>query len=173
MYIKGLFLLLFFAGLCCDDVYSQQGDFCDAVTTIIRDAPNKFRNIKGKEIESNMNAIIWECGIKVPGTIGSRFVVSMGGFYEGAFFQTRNKGELKDFYDKYKDLLNACLAPQGYVLSLSDNFYPGLGDYKKIVLMQEVKTDTNAYSAPAHVTMEAVYNKDAKNYTLVIYIFEH
>ena len=165
--------MLFFAGLCCDDVYSQQGDFCDAVTTILRDAPNKFRNIKGREIESGINAIVWESGIKVPGTISSRFVVSMGGFYEGAFFQTRNKDALKAYYDKYKDLLTGCLAPQGFVLSLSDNFYPGLEDYKKIVLMQELKVDTLAKIPPAHVTMEAAYNKDAKNYTLVMYIFEH
>ena len=173
MFIKRFFLFLLIAGLCYNKVYSQQGDFCDAVTTILRDAPNKFSNIKGKQIESNMNAIIWECGIKVPGTIGSRFVVSMGSFYEGAFFQTKNKDEIKAYYDKYKGLLSACLAPQGYVLSLSDNFYPGLGNYKKIVLMQELKEDIKANSAPAHVTMEAMYNKDAKNYTLVMYIFEH
>jgi hypothetical protein len=120
-----------------------------------------------------MHAIVSESGIKVPGTIGSRFVVSMGSFYEGAFFQTYNKDELKPYYDKYKDLLNACLASQGYVLSQSDNFYPGLADYKKIILMQEPKSDTLVGTPPPHVTMEAAYNKDAKNYTLVMYIFEH
>ena len=173
MFIKRSFFFLLVAGLCYNNVYSQQSDFCDAVTTILRDAPNRFRNIKGKETESNVNAIIWECGVKVPGTIGSRFVVSMGMFYEGAFFQTGNKDKIKAYYDRYKDLLITCLAPQGYDLSLSDNFYPGLGDYKKIVLMQEGKTDSLAKTPPAHVTMEVAYNKDAKNYTLVMYIFEH
>ena len=172
MFVKSFFLFLLVSNLCYNNAYSQD-DFCNAVTAIIKDAPAKFRNIRGKVIESGQQAIIWDCGIKVPGTIGSRFVVSMGLFYEGAFFQTTNKDELKAYYDKYKELLSACLKSQGYVLSFSDNFYPGLADYKKIVLMPDVKEGTTADSAPAHVTMEAAYNKDLKNYTIVMYIFEH
>jgi len=155
------------------NAYCQKDAFCDAVTTILRDAPNRFRNIKGKLIESNMRAIISESGVTVPGTIGSRFVVSMGSFYEGAFFQTKNKDELKAYYDKYKALLTSCLSPQGFDLSLADNFYPGLADYKKVVLMQDSKIDTTVKTPPAHLTMEAEFDKDAKNYTLVMYIFEH
>lgn len=173
MYIKKLFLLVLTIGLLCSNAYSQQDAFCDAVSTILRDAPNKFRNIKGKEVNANMNAIIWECGIKVPGTIGSRFVVSMGAFYEGAFYQTRNIGEVKAYYDKYKDMLNACLKPQGYVMTSTENFYPGLGEYKKLVFMKEVKEEMKPTDAPPHVTLEAAYNKDAKNYTVVMYLFEH
>jgi hypothetical protein len=163
MYIKTLFLFVLTTGLLCSSTYSQEGDFCDAVSTILRDAPNKFRNIKGKEVNANMNAIIWECGIKVPGTIGSRFVVSMGAFYEGAFYQTRNLEEIKAYYDRYRDMLSACLKPQGYVLTSTENFYPGLGAYKKLVFMKEVKEDIMPANAPPHV----------KNYTVVMYLFEH
>jgi len=170
MQMRMVFFLVVVVGLSYGKGYSQQSDFCDAVTTILRDAPNRFRNIKGNTITSNETAITYECGIKVPGSIGSRFVVSMGLFYEGAFFQTRKKEELKALYDKYKDLLIACLAPQEYAVTFTPNFYPGLDGYKKVVLMQSTNTDAKA---PAHVTMEATYNKDIKNYTIVIFIFEH
>ena len=173
MFIRCSFVCLLVTFLCYNNVYSQQSDFCDAVNTIIRDAPNKFRNLKGKVIESNVNAIISECGVRVPGTIGSRFILSMGCFYEGAFFQTKNKDAVKAYYDRYKGELLACLAPQGYVLTLADNFAPGMAEYKKVVLMQEVNENTKATSPPPHVTMEAEYSKETKTYTVVMYVFEH
>ena len=82
----------------------------------MRDAPNKFRNTRGKLKDANANATIWNCEIKIPGTISSRFVASMGLFYEGAFLQTPNKDDLKAIYDKYKAKLDSCLIPLGYTL---------------------------------------------------------
>ena len=163
---------MFLGTLCYSNIYCQQSDFCDAVTTIMRDAPNKFRNIKGKVLQSNISAVIWDCGVKVPGTISSRFVLSMGSFYEGAFFQTREKEEIKTNYDNCKDRLVACLAPQGYTMSLTANFYAGLEAYKKIVFMKEPGEGKKIDSLPPHIAMEVVYNKDAKNYTIIMYIFE-
>ena len=153
--------------------YAQDDEFCNAITTIINDAPNKFRNICGKEIQRNATATMWASGIKVPGTIGSRFVASMGLFYEGAFFQTGRIDELKNAYDKYRDLLGNCFGPQHYKMSTQPNFYPGLSGYKKVVFMPEVDSATAPAKAPAHITFEATYNKDIKLYTLVMYIFEH
>jgi len=153
--------------------YAQQGDFCDAVNTIMRDGPNKFRNIRGQVLNASANATIWDCGVKVPGTINSRFVASMGLFYEGAFLQTRDKGALKAVYDSCALLLDSCLLSHGYTLSKNDNFYPGLGDYKKLVYINDVADDSFAVNAPPHVTLEAAYNKDAGTYTIVMYIFEH
>ena len=173
MFIKKAFLFLVFTGVVYNSAYSQQDDFCDALTTIIRDAPNKFRNIKGKFIQSDMNSVVYACGIKVPGTIDSRFVVSMGLFYEGALIQTRKKEDLKPVYEKYQTLLMSCLGPQGYVLTSSDNFYPGLQDYKKLVIMQEIKDEVKADAAPPHLTLEAMYDKESKKYTIVMYVFEH
>jgi len=165
----------------CATSYAQSSsDFCDAVNAILKDAPNQFRNIKGRMTEQNMNATMWASGIKVPGAIGTRFVSSMGLFYEGAFYQTREKGELRGIYDKFKGLLSGCLLPQGYKMSQLDNFYPGLGEYKKLVFMQEPKDDPMAdtaahaaHYAPAHVTMEADYSKETGKYTIVMFIFEH
>ena len=170
MFLKKALLFLLIVLPFSRNARGQQGDFCNAVSTILRDAPNKFRNIKGKLQEANANATMWASGVQVPGTIGSRFVFSMGLFYEGALLQTKNKADLKAVYDKYRGLLNDCLAPQGYKVTLSNNFYSGLAEYKKVVFMLDAKDEPKP---PAHVTMEATYNKDVDKYTVVMYIFEH
>ncbi len=148
---------------------TAQDDFCDAANTIIKDAPNKFRNIKGNTLNESAGGNIWTCGIKVPGTINSRFVASMGLFYEGALFQTKNKEEIKAVYEKYKTELKDCFIAQGYTLSQQDNFFPGMQDYKKLVFMPK----DDGGMPPSHVTMEAMYNKQVGLYTVVMYIFEH
>jgi hypothetical protein len=171
---KNKFLFLIVLGmLCYSNGYSQQSDLCNAISAIVNDAPNRFRNIRGKEIQSDMNAVIWDCGIKVPGTIASRFVVSMGSFYEGAFLQADNIADIKPGYEKYKALLSACLEPKGYKLSLAENFYPGMAAYKKLVFMKDPDLNSTVKVPPAHITLEATYNKEAKHYTIVLFIFEH
>ncbi len=150
--------------------YGQSADFCKAVSTIIKDAPNGFRNIKGKPDQSGH---VWACGIKVPGTLASRFVESMGLFYEGGFFQTKNKEELKGAYEKYKGILSSCLSAQGYTMTQVDNFYPGMGDYKKVIFMNEQENEPQTSKPPAHITMEVLYSKDLGNYAIVMYIYEH
>jgi len=151
----------------------QPDEFCNAISTIMRDAPNKFRNIRGNVTNAGQNATSWSCGIKVPGTINSRFVASLGLFYEGAFYQSANKDGLKAVYERYKKLLTDCLSPQGYSLSLQDNFFEGVSEYKKVVLMPEIKEGTNTKNGPPHVTMEVTYSKQVGFYTVVVYIFEH
>ncbi len=153
--------------------FGQDEDFCNAVLTITHDGVNKFRNTRGKLLDANMNATNWACGIKIPGTINSRFVASMGLFYEGAFYQTRNKDSVRAVYDKYKDLLRNCLKGEGFKMSTQDNFFPGMSAYKKLVFMQEMKEDAKVASAPPHLAMEATYSKDIGLYTVVLYIFEH
>ena len=171
MFLRKLLLAILVFGI--GHTYAQQSDFCDAITTIIRDAPNQFRDIRGNMIKSDYNTIFWKSGIKVPGSIGTRFVASMGLFCECAFFQTKNKSEVKPVYDKYKRLLSSCLVPKGYTLLLHPNFYPGLSDYKKLVFMREIKGDEKADTPPAHVTLETTYNKDVGKYTIVMFIFQH
>lgn len=181
MFLKRFIITLVICLSAGQFVAAQSSDVCNAITAILRDAPNQFRNIKGRMIESNMNATMWAAGIVVPGSIGTRFVASMGLFYECAFYQTRSREELKPHYEKYKALLTDCLAPQGYTLFQHDNFYPGMGDYKKLVFMQEDKeipiTDSanNHISAvaPPHITLEADYSKETGKYTVLMIIFEH
>jgi hypothetical protein len=173
MFIKKVLFLLFISVAYNNSGYGQTENFCDAVTTIVRDAPNQFRNIKGKFRSSDATAAIWDCGIKVPGTIGSRFVSSMGLFYEGAFFQANTVTQLPAYYEKVKQGLLQCLTPLGYKMTLSDNFSPGLSGYKKVVFMLEPKDDKPTAKPPAHVTLEALYNKDINKYTVVMYIFEN
>jgi hypothetical protein len=173
MNIKGIIYACIIVCICSCSGIAQQGDFCKAINTILKDAPNKFRNLRGKELQNNPNAIIWECGVKAPGSLASRFVVAMGLFYEGAFLQTQNKADVKPAYDEYKALLSNCLLPQGFKLTYQENFYPGMGEYKKLAFMPEIKPDATDKKPPPHVTMEATYSKALEKYTLVIYIFEH
>ncbi len=165
--------------------YSQNDDFCKAVMAIANDAPNSFRNIKGAPLKGGG---MWQCGIKVPGTIASRFVYVTGLCYEGAFFQTKNKNEVKGAYEKYKGILADCLSAKGYTMTAVDNFYPGLGDYKKLIFMREEKEEPvkpksgpkakpGAKSVPplppAHFAMEVNYSKEVGKYTIGMFIFEH
>lgn len=171
--MKLLHFVVLFSLLSSTEATAQDNDFCDAVTTIIKDAPNKFRNIRGNQKAFNASATVWECGIKVPETIGSRFVSSMGLFYEGAFFQSKSKEGLKSTYLKCIGQLDSCLAPLQYKMSMQPNFYPGMDEYRKVVFMPQVDSVSASEKAPPHVTLEATYNKDIKLYTVVMYIFEH
>ncbi len=170
MLVRRILFLFVFLG--STDLFGQASDFCKAINTIVADAPNQFRNIKGNVKKSDPGTTIWATGIKIPGGISARFVASMGLFYECAFFQTKNKEELKPAYDKYKNQLTACLQ-SGYTISTQPNFYPGLAEYKKLVYWPVVKDDVKLDSAPAHIALEATYNKDIGLYTIVLYIFEH
>lgn len=165
-----LLYIIFFASF---NSFGQSEDICDAVLTITRDAPYKFRNIRGKQLGANRNATMWESGIKVPGSIGDRFVLSMGLFYECAFFQSKNKSDLAPIYEKYKTLLNNCLLHEGYTLSFHPNFFPGMSEFKKLVFITNQKNPSEPDNIPPHITLEATYNKTAGLYTLVLFIFEH
>ena len=155
----------------CGSAQAQDSDFCDAVATIAADGPNQFRNIRGKKTAENVSATTWETGVKVPGSIGARFVASLGLFYECAFIQTKDKEAAGKTYHQYKQILTNCLAPQGYTTTLQPNFFPGMADYKKVVFMPKPSpTDT---IPPSHITLEATYNKTVGQYTVVMYIFEH
>jgi hypothetical protein len=94
----------------------------------------------------------------------------LGLFYEGAFFQTTDISEVRAVYEEHKKELTDCLLAQGYKLTMQDNFYPGMKDYKKLVFMPD---DAKAKTPPPHITMEAAYNKTVGKYTVVMYIFEH
>lgn len=171
MYLKILVvcLLLTPAGT----MLAQESEFCEAINAVIRDAPNRFRNIKGKELEQGPNVVMWESGIKPAGSIGARFVLSMGLFFEGAFFQTRNKAEMMPQYEHYGRMLSDCLTPQGYKLTRQENFYPGMKEFRKLVFMREPTSDTKLANLPAHVAMEVTFSKDIGKYTLVVFVFEH
>lgn len=162
-------IFIFIATLCFINALGQT-DFCDAIATIMQDAPNKFRNVRGKMIEANANATFWESGVKVPYSISCRFVFSMGLFYEAAFLQSQNKEDVQPFYDACKKRLSDCLTPLGYKMTLTDNFYPGMQTFKKVIFTQETTADA---TPPAHITLEATYNKEVNKYTVVMYIFEH
>ena len=173
MNLKKALLLFVIVAFCRERVLAQDDDFCDAVTTILKDAPNKFKNTRGNLLSNNVGATTWACGIKVPGTINSRFVLSMGLFYEGGFFQSKNKEELKTAYERVKNQLTNCLSGRGYTESLLPNFFPGLDSYKKVLFTLETAGDMAPANAPPHLSMEATYNKDVGFYTVVLYIFEH
>ena len=83
---------------------------------------------------------------------------------------------IKCLNEHYKNILNTCLTAHGYTLSLSDNFYPGLSNYKKLIFMLEEKEDPDIVkpvNPPPHIAMEVTYSKELGRYTIVMFIFEH
>jgi len=171
--MKRLLLLIAFASICTANAGAQEASFCEAVTAIMNDAPNDFKNIKGRMMESNINANMWASTIKVPGSVGYRIVQSMGLFYETAFIQTTNKDDLKPVYERYKKLLNECLALLGYKISYQENYIAGLSEFRKVVFMKDLKEGLKATELPPHATMEATYNKDIGKFTIVMFLFQH
>jgi len=153
--------------------HAQSADFCTAMNTIMNDAPNQFRNVRGTQNSITQSAIIWDCNIPVPGVTKARFVAAMGLFYEGAVFQTKTISDLKPIYDSYKSKLDSCFSGKGYTISLADNFYPGLADYKKVAYLPQVTDETTVDNAPSHIAMEVDYDKANKTYSIVLYIFQH
>ncbi len=171
--IKRILFLFSVALLASGATKAQDSDFCDAVKAIYWDAPNQFRNVHGNIFETSVGLSKFHSSIKVPGTINSRFVFAMGKFYEGALCQSKKLDEVKAAYNKYKAALNDCLTPEGLNMSLLDNFTPGLGELKKVAFMPPYSKDTDLKTLNGHIALEVDYNKSAKNYTLLLFIYEH
>ena len=150
-----------------------QEDFCEAVTAILRDAPNKFKNVRANLTQTSHGSEAYKSSIMVPGTITSRFVYSMGCFYEGALNQSKNLDHMKAAYDKYKGLLEKCLTPLGLNMRLNENFYPGLSEYKKVVFLPAYSKNTDFRKLKGHISMEVDFSKETGLYTLIFYIYEH
>ena len=150
-----------------------QDDFCDAISVILRDAPNEFRNIRTNLTQTSVGMKIYKSGVIVPGTINSRFVYTMGNFYEGALAQSRDLAVIKVAYDQYKKKLEGCLKPKGLSMKFVDNFTPGLSAYKKVIYMPPVSKNTDLKAQKGHVSMEVDYNKNSGLYTLIFYIYQH
>lgn len=149
---------------------AQQMDFCNAVDSVIAAAKSKFVHVKGQEISNSNFGISWESRVQIPGNIRSRIVSSMGTFYEGALYQTKDKETIGEYYDRYEALLDSCLVPQGYKLSKAENFNKGIEHYKKLVYMN---MGEDAAVPPPHVSMEVDFYKPTGIYTMVLYVWEH
>jgi hypothetical protein len=173
MLFKKTILLLSILASIFTHTYAQNPDFCEGVIVVLNDAPNGFKNIKGRMLESNMNATMWKSTVQIPGTVGYRIVQSMGLFYEAGLLQTTSKDDLRPVYEKYKKLLNDCLSPLGYILSTQDNFTAGISDFKKLVFIKEVNETTTTADLPSHVTMEVTYSSQVGKFTIVLFIFQH
>ena len=173
MFAKRLAVLLFIFICFVQSRLYAQDDFCEAVSVILKDAPNQFRNVHGNPTQTSVGLKIYKTAIIVPGTISSRFVASQGLFYEGALCQSKNLDTIKKSYIRYKKQLEACLSPHGLNMKLNDNFYPGLSEYKKVVFLPAYNVKEGVKSLKGHVTMEVDFNKESGIYTLIFYIFEH
>ncbi len=148
-------------------------DFCEAITAILRDAPNKFRNVRTNVVETGLNAMIYKSGVPVPGVISARFVANMGNFYEGGLVKTDSVYKLRTVYQHYDSLLNDCLGKQGFKRKYLENVYPGLEDYQKIAFFPPVGDAENPAPIQGHVTVEAQYVKEMRAYFLILFIYEH
>ncbi len=170
MFIKRALLGAALSLLCITNTYAQKTDFCDAVSAILKDGPNEFKNIRHPDAErSGGNGLVYKSNINVPGSIISRFVASMGLFYEGALKQAPTTDLIKPEYNRIIAELNSCLVPKGYVMRSVPNYIKGLESFKKIMFMPDFKATTPPVG---HVTLEVDYNKDSKQYTLILYIFQ-
>ncbi len=167
--MKKLVLFIFLLLPVC--LLAQTKDFCSSIETIINDAPTGFKAVKDSILRINESGIAWSCKVAVPGIQRSRVVSVMGLRYEGALYQTKEKGDIEAAYQKYKGILSGCLLGKGYELSTGDNFYPGLDAYKKLIYIMPAKDD--AVAPPAHVSMEVDHSKQIGLYTIVLYIWQH
>ena len=96
----------------------------------------------------------------------------MGLFYESAIVQSGTTEGLKSAYEKYKKMLDGCLSGKGYRPGTTDNFNPGLSDFRKVTFMPIMSDDPAKPVAQGHVSMEVDFNKNIGVYTLLILIFE-
>ena len=151
---------------------AQNSEFYRSVKTIMHDAHDGFRNIMGKEVSNSYFAVVWDCQIKVPGTIASRFVNAKGMYYEGALLQTRDTSDIRPVYNHYVHLLDSCLNPDGYKTNWLDNFYPGIENFKKVAYIID-DDNTPIKMRPPHVALEVTHLKEKGLYTLILYIYEH
>lgn len=171
MFIKKALLGTAFFLLGLTNSFAQKTDFCTAVSVILKDAPNQFRNVRQPDAErGGSGSTIYKSNINVPGSIISRFISSMGLFYEGALKQAPTTDLLKPDYDRIIEELNTCLTPMGYVKRSVPNYIKGLEGFKKVMFMPDFKASTTP--PIGHVTIEVDFNKDSKQYTLILYIFE-
>lgn len=163
-------LLLSFVLLGTWGSYAQSGDLCGAVGAILRDGPNNFRNVRSPEPDKAEGRTLYRSQIKVPGTFISRFISSMGLFYEGGIKQATTPEALQADYMKYQTMLNSCLSAKGYVMREVPKHDKGLEQYKKILFMPDFKS--GGTPPPGHVALDIDYNKLTGYYTLLIYIYE-
>lgn len=156
-------------------IYAQDASFCGTMNTILGDAPNRFKNIRDREMNQGAASQMWSSKVKLTGSVGYRIVSAMGLFYEAAFMQTTDKEKIGPVYEEYKKKLSDCLLPQGYKLSTQENVVAGLSDYSKLVFMkplEDPKAGDSLKDLPPHVTMEVLFHKDY-GFTVVAFIFEH
>ena len=171
MFIRKVILAAALSMFALSHTYAQKTEFCDAVSAILKDGPNEFKNIRHPDPErSGGNGLVYKSNINVPGSIISRFVASMGLFYEGALKQAPTPELIKPEYDRIIAELNDCLAPKGYAMRSVPNYIKGLESFKKIMFMPDFKASTTP--PVGHVTLEVDFNKDSKQYTLILYIFQ-
>lgn len=149
---------------------AQQSDFCAAVSVILKDAVNHFRNVHHPEPDKINGEAIYKCTIPVPGISVARFIMAKNVFYEGALKQGKIADELKPEFDKYKTWLSACLTGKGYVMREVPNRTPGLEQYKKVMFIADFSQD--GPPAAGHVTLDIDYNKISGLYTILLYIYE-
>lgn len=173
MLIKKSIIIFFVTLISIFKLQAQVSGFFDAITAIMHDSPNQFRNIRGKVINNSIYAITWECGIKVPGTIASRFVFAKGTYYEGALLQTTDIGDVKRGYQHYIAILDSFATTLGYTKSASDNFFPGMGEYKKIAYLPKISNNSKPEESPPHLALNVTYSKEKDIYTIELYIYEH
>lgn len=153
--------------------YAQDDGFCNATQVILRDAPNEFRNIKQNVYEKNATATFYRSGIKLPGALQSRFVSSMGLFYECALVQNQDLNALQAPYEQFRTILQECTATLGYHMVSIKNFNAAMSAFPKLNFMPDISDANSVHDLPGHITLEVDYNKDRKIYTLLLLIFQH
>ncbi len=149
-------------------------NFCEAVDTIMKLAPDHFRPIMGKVMSTNSMGTMWASTIKIPNTVGYRIVQSNGMYYEAAVEQTTDKDALMPDYERTKEQITECLKRKGnYRMTTQENFTAGLSKYPKVVWMIPPKEGVSADELPPHLAMEVTYDKSKGKFTLIMYIFQH
>jgi hypothetical protein len=155
-----------------NSLHAQNHDFCLGLQEIISSASMRFKDVKDTVLKANEYAIMWDVKKQLPGALKCRLVSSMGIRYEAAMYQSKDLENLKETYKILHVALSDCLVKQGYKIASADNFYSGLGEFKKYMYTRQQISDS-AEVAPPHVSMEADYFKGTGTYSIIIDVWEH
>ncbi|PQJ11923.1 hypothetical protein CJD36_009015 [Flavipsychrobacter stenotrophus] len=96
--------------------------FCNAVNAVMRDAPNKYKNISGKQISAAFDQVLWQSKLRIPGadTPIIEFGAGLWTDFLCRLYISADRAAAFDIYGKYKDALTSCLTQRGYMGEESD-----------------------------------------------------
>jgi hypothetical protein len=155
-----------------DDVFSNKTN--QALEKVIRDYPNRFRNIKGDVVSQHANTIEYKSTITVPGatscSISKSSVASSDAYgWTCTAFTTRDfvsaRGKFKEIYEQIENTIIKIDGQKPFILSgqyrtptetrdrnsISFDLLPAVGDMKSLRIELTVEKDVSIWKVKLRV----------------------